>query len=170
MVERTFLIQRYCAGNWPQVRGVRPFITSGPHFLDWIVPGSLESRGQHVLRPAVRRMISNLFPSGGMHRMHYQHRAASEALLREGILMALWSIDSRECLSEESRWGESIEQVARELPFKTMHWVGGQVEHRFRNTCESVEELLSGMPGPAMIREYLSEDRLTLVPVLGPMP
>lgn len=168
MTERTFLIQRYCSDNWPQVRGLRPFIVTGPRFLDWIVPGSLEKKGQYVLRPQVRQILADLFPPGGLHQVHYQHQAAAEALLREGILSALWSIDSRECIPEPLRWSESIQQVVRELPFKTAGWAGAQELNQFWSIDASVEELLSGMQSPAMARDYVSEDKLTLEPV--PIP
>lgn len=168
MTERTFLIQRYCSDNWPQVRGHRPFIVTGPRFLEWIVPGSLEKKGQHVLSPRIKSMLRDLFPPGGIHRSSYQHQATAEALLREGILSALWSVDTGECLPEELRWEESIQQVARELPFKTAGWARDCIEFTFWGVSEAVEELLSGMQSPAMAREYVSEDKLTLVPVRVP--
>ena len=166
--ERTFLIQRYCSDNWAHVRGERPFIAAGPHFMDWIVPGSLEKRRKYVLRPQIKQMLAGLFPTGGIHRTFYQHQAASEALLREGILVALWSVDSRECLPLEFRWDESIRQVARELPFKTAGWANDQIEFKFWTISDAVEELLSGMQSLAMVRDYVSEDKLTLEPTQIP--
>lgn len=159
MVERTFLIQRYCSGNWPQIRGIRPFIVSGPSFAEWVIDGSLERLGRHSLRGDIERTLNRAFPPGGMHRRCYQHRAASEMLLSEGVLCALWSIDSRECLPVDMRWMESIEQVSRELPFR--HPSGNS----FWEIADSVRELISGMPSPAMAREYVSDDKLTLEPI-----
>lgn len=151
MPERTFLVQRYCSEAWPQVRGYRPFVVAGPRFESWIVPGSLGRLGRHLMVPGIRRLLRSSFPSGGIHRRHYQHATAAEVLLRESVLSTLWSIDSRECLGKEFRWIESIAQVAREIPF-TDKW----------DLATSIEELLSGIPTAGMAREYVSEDRLTL--------
>lgn len=159
MAERTFLIQRYCADMHPQVRGQRPFLVTGPGFGQWVVPGSLERRGEHALRPQIRRMLIESFPSGGEHRRQYQHEAVAEVLLREGVVMALWSIDSPDCLPSELRWGESVAQLRRELPFITPGCIGPDA---FWEIVDSVSELLSGMPSPTMAREYVSEDRLAL--------
>lgn len=160
MPERSFLIQRYCSDMWPFVRGLRPFIVSGPSFDSWVVPGSLERMGQHVLRPAIKNMLVGLFPSGGIHRRHYQHEAAAEALLREGVVCALWSVDSRECLPVDDRWDESVRQVCREIPFRfPPSFSQGD---GFWEMDSAVAEYLSGMQTFAMVREYLSEDRLAL--------
>lgn len=157
MAERSFLIQRYSADNWPQVRGERPFLVTGVGFEQWIVPGSLSRHGKHVLRPQIKRMLFDLLPPGGIHRRHYQHEAAAETLLRERVVAALWSVDSPDCLPIELRWDESVRQLCRELPFMTP-----SPPRQFWEMADAVEELLSGMPSPAMAREYLSEDRLTL--------
>jgi len=159
--ERTFLVERYCSDMWPHVLGHRPFIVSGPRLNDWVVPGSLKRYGRHVLQHSVRRIIAECFPSGGIHRDHYQHRAVSETMLREGVLVALWADTQRECLPVEYRWNESIDQVARELPFNgpnDQRWV----------IVESVDEYLSGIPSPSMIHDYVSEDSLSLSPVRIP--
>ncbi len=152
MTERTFLIQRYASANWPQVKGLRPFIVSGPMFDGWIVPDSLQKTGRHVVRPSIRRTLERAFPEGTGPRLQYHHSAMAEVLLREHVLMALWSVDSVDCISLPGRWNESIEQVCREIPFCD------------DSLSRSVEDLLSGMPSPSMAREYLSEDGLTLEP------
>lgn len=171
MAERTFLIQRYCADMHPQVRGQRPFLVTGPGFEQWIVPGSLERKGEYVMRPQVRRTLTEAFPPGGEHQRQYQHEAAAEVLLREGVVMALWSIDSPDCLPPELRWDEAVRQLRRELPFGT---AGGPADRGtvdgFWEIADSVAELLSGMPSPAMAREYVSEDRLTLEAMAVPEP
>jgi hypothetical protein len=152
----------------PQVRGLRPFLVTGPGFEQWVIPGSLQKRGHHVLRPQVKRMLGELFPAGGIHRRHYQHMATAETLLREGVLLALWSVDSPECLAGPDRWDEAVQQLCRELPFR--HPMSFATGDGFWEIDEAVSEYLSGMPSPAMAREYVSEDRLTLeaMPVPGP--
>jgi hypothetical protein len=151
MAERTFLIQRYCSDNWPQVRGLRPFIVTGPSFEAWVIPDSLERTGRHVLRRELRELITGIFPGEGFQPGHHFRAAVAESLLRENVLSALWSIDSVECLSVESRWESSITQVSRELPIS-----------QGISMAAAIDELLSGMPTPAMAREYLSEDGLGL--------
>ena len=111
-------------------------------------------------------MISELFPAGGIHRRHYQHEAASKVLLFEGVVSALWSVDSDECLPPSERWDESVLQVTREMPFRfPPSFSEGD---GFWETDRAVAEYLSGMPSPAMAREYVSEDRLTLEPLVVP--
>ncbi len=166
MPERSFLIQRYCFDQWPHVLGHRPFIVSGPSLTQWVVPGSFERLGRWMLRPEIRTLLDSLFPQGGIHRRHYQRDAVSESMLREGVLQALWSVGSGECLPAEERWDESIRQVARELPF--LYPESFSQGDGFWETADAVSELLSGIPSPEMARSYLSEDRLPLEPVVIP--
>jgi len=160
MTGRTFLIQRYCSDMHPHVMGLRPFIVSGPCFDDWVVPGSLGRTGQHLLRRSIRSMLISLFPPGGVHQRQYQHAAAAEALLRERVIMALWSTDSPDCLSPNDRWSEAITQVKRELPFR--HPISFPPDDGYWEIETAVSEYLSGMPSPAMAREYLIEDQMRL--------
>ena len=161
MSDRTFLIQRYASGNWPQIKGHVPFIASGPGFMAWVDPGSLDRRGCHALRPGIRNMLRSSFPAGSHHQHMYQAQAAAEVLLGEGVLSALWSIDSNECLPPELRWEVSVREVvgcisclAPDLRHVPLH--------------ESIAECISGMASPAMHRAYLSEDGLGLEPVAIP--
>jgi hypothetical protein len=169
VAERTFLIQRYCSDMHPHVRGLRPFLVTGPSFTSWIVPGSIDSHGQHVLRPQVKRTLIEAFPPGGPHQRAFQHEAAAEVLLREGVIQALWSVDSPECLPEDQRWSESLRQAVRELPLSAKGWPeANRTGDGFWEIAEAVDELLSGMPSPAMAREYVAEDHLRLEPVEPP--
>lgn len=167
MIERTFLIERYCSGMWPQVTGLRPFIVAGPRLFDWVIQGSLQEHGRHLLKKIVLKTLFEVFPQGGPDVSMYQHRATAEAMLREGILSALWAVEQKGCRPMDNRWDESIDQVAREMPFKhPSSFAPPGIEHW--NIWESVAEYLSGIPTPAMARDYVSEDMVVLEAVSVP--
>lgn len=148
MSEREFLIQRYAGGNWPYVRGQIPFIATGPAFKQFVVPGSLERYGEYRFR-TIREIVADIAGPGDWRE------TVAEWLLREGIVEALWSVDVTTCLLPEQRWEASISSLADEIP-KSMP------------LDEAVIELLSGLPSAADHRSYLSEDDLSLEPVVVP--
>lgn len=150
MSDRTFLIQRYCQENWKQVRGERPFIVTGPQFRAYTTTKALNGYEWEFKQT----FIDDIKAAGESHDQ-LSREIIAELLLREGIVQALWSVDSPNVLAEDDRWRASIEQVAREIPDAgpLPLWV---------------IELLSGMPDPAHIRSYLSDDNLRLEPV--PIP
>lgn len=144
---RDFLIQRYSCANWDAVRGLVPFVVTGPAFERYTVPGSLDRVGEHRMTPTFLATIGQVM--GGED--HTWRDVVAEWLLAEGILQALWSVDSRECLPPEARWVASVAQVAREIPADSP-------------VVEGVVELLSGVSDPGHYRSYVSEDSLTLEP------
>lgn len=149
MPERDFLIERYCSANWVHVLGQRPFIAAGPSFMTWIVPDSLDKLGRHIMRPSIRNLLRDIFPVSTAAAREYQQHVIAEVLLREGVLVALWSRMGEQNVSRSIKWQESIDQLVREIPM-------GMPVH------EAIEELLSGMQSPSMVREYLSEDGIAL--------
>lgn len=141
MSERTFLIQRYCTGNWPLVRGEYPFLATGPSFQSW---------GYGLERYHEWRFVSDL---GGQFEAAFgatdePRYYAAWALLEVGIVEALWSGHSP--IPEGERWERSVEQLAREIP-------SGPIG-------ESVIEYLSGLSSPGHYRSYVAEDQIELVP------
>src|ERR1700690_3128102 len=104
---RDFLIQRYCAENWPQVRGLAPFIATGPDFAGWTIPNSLSCYREYRFRKPLREGL--LAVRSGANDV--AREAIAELLLREGIVSALWSIDSTDVLPESERWAASVRQV-----------------------------------------------------------
>lgn len=150
MAERTFLIQRYCPANWSFVKGERPFIATGPRFRDYTTTRTLTEYEWKF-----RQSFIDDIGSIGSDPSELNREIVAELLLREGIVQALWSVDSPNVLPPERRWRASIEQLAREIP------------------CHSplnlwVIELLSGMSDPSHFNSYVSEDALRLEPV--PIP
>lgn len=121
-----------------------------------------------MLRPNVRQVLIDAFPPGGIHRREYQHEAAAEVLLREGIVMALWSVTPPDCLPTELRWDEALRQVRRELPFRHAP-LPVSIADAFWEIDQSVAEYLSGMPTAGMVREYVSEDGLALEAMRVPL-
>lgn len=150
MAERTFLIHRYSMSNWDQVSGLKPFIAAGPKFRAYTTTQTLTGF-QWEFRKSLLDDIGSLGPSADQ----FGREVIAELLLREGILIAMWSINSGVCRPEAERWKASIEQVAAEIP-------------PLDPISESVRELLSGMSEPSHYRNYVSEDELTLEAVAVP--
>lgn len=150
MAERTFLIHRYSMSNWDHVSGLRPFIATGPKFKAYTTTQAL-TEFQWKFKKSFLDDISSLGP----HADRLSREVVAELLLREGIVVALWSIDSAQCLPETERWDASIKQVANEIPPDDPLYL-------------SVMELLSGLGEASHFRSYVSEDELTLEPVSVP--
>lgn len=161
-MSREFLLQRYCADNWPQLRGERPWIVAGPRLMEWVVPGSLERSGSHILRHEIRLLLHGMLPSGGIHRHLYQHRAAGEIMLRERVVDALWI--NTHVSRDDSMWDMSISQVCRELPL----WWSTFPGQTPVPISTAVSDYLAGIPTAAMIRDYISEDDLDLEVLVPP--
>ncbi len=157
MTDRTFLIQRYCSGNWPKVKGQEPFIVTGRRFSQWMIKGSLDRYGEHRFVPRLKQEIDEVL--AGVPEDLARECAAS-ILLREEIVSAIWARhpDMHRCdrTCGEScaggDWEKALKQVASEIPLGPIG--------------EAVIELLSGMGGPEQVRSYLSEDEITLEPTL----
>lgn len=159
---RDFLIQRYCWDNHPRVRGLRPFIATGPRFMEWAAPGSLAKFREWRFRPELRRTIERVFPTAE-DKFPEDRRAIAEVLVVDGIVQALWSVDSRECLPRE-RWLEaSIDEVSLEIPYVKPGASNGPYDLGYW-----VIETLSGLSAPAHFREYVSVDGLTLEEFVPP--
>jgi len=155
-VTREFLIQRYCWDVHPQVRGLRPFIATGPNFMAWAVPGSLERFREWRFRPHIYRTLSSVFPPDE-DKPPEDRDAVAEVLLTDGVVQALWSVDSAECLPRDRWLRASIEQVAREIPYIKPGSARGPYDLAYWTI-----EFLSGLSAPAHFREYVSADGLTL--------
>lgn len=155
MAGRKFLIERYCSENWPQVLGRRPFIASGPRFLDWIDPASVGGY-EYRLRRSIKALLTREFPvTSSEHRRRYLHSAACRLMLSEGVLCALWVANGPQSIPTELRWSESIVEMERTLAIDK-----GPVP--YWTVPNAIEELISGMPSPAMTRAYVAEDSLVL--------
>ena len=139
-MDREFIIQRYALGLWPQLRGERPFIASGPNFHRYVVPGSLERDREHRFIPAFLDAVRDGFTSVSDLRPEF-----AEFLLAEGIVSALWFPSSE---APADRWERSILGLAREIP-------GGDIP--FWGI-----ELLSGISSPEHYRNMLSLDGIEL--------
>lgn len=151
---RDFLIQRYCRENHPMVRGLRPFVATGPSFASHAVPGSLVDHREWRFRPALRTALSLAFPRA----VPEDRWAVAEALLADGIVQALWSIDSAECLDRKLWRDASVETVALEIPAPRL-----QVPY---DLVGWTLETLSGMSGPDHFHSYVSDDGLSLEPLV----
>lgn len=149
MAERTLILHRYCRDNWPQVRGLRPFIAQGPRFKEYTTTKAIEYEWK--FRPVLYDDIMSIGESADQ----LSREIVAELFLREGIVTALWSTGSPDIISTERRWRESIEQVAREIPNATP-------------LAEWVIEFLSGLSTPNHFTNYLSDDGLALHPVTVP--
>lgn len=152
---REFIIQRYATGLWPAVRGLRPFVVTGPSFMSWVIPGSLASAGRWLLRPAALTGISGAFPVGRTHRGDLL--VVAEVLLRDGIVDAFWSTDSLHCLPLEQRWDVALDEVAAE--------VIGRFATETADPFHMAAELAWGLGtlgGIEHVRDLLSDDGLTV--------
>jgi hypothetical protein len=146
-----FLIQRYTSGNWPQIRGQRPFIVTGPNFRRWTVAHSLQRYGEHRFVPELVQILSHV----DADQRDLARESVAELLLREGICEALWASNVRTALPENLRWQTSVDQLAAEIP-----------------DCAPVSswaiELLSGMSEPSHYRSYLLESGIALEVLIPP--
>ncbi len=148
---QTFLIQRYSSVNWPQVTGERPFIATGPSFLRWVVPGSVDRHREHRMKGELIKALDVVADVSDTDRREY----IAEMLLREGIVQALWCVDHPDCMAEELRWELSIRQVADEIPSD-------------ENFVKWTLEFLAGLIGPEHCRSYVVQDSFSLEPVRIP--
>lgn len=143
MSDRTFLIQRYATGNWPQVKGEVPFFATGPWFKTWAY--GLEKFGEWRFVGDLGRQFEEAYSSvgeGSDPRFY-----AAWALLECGFVEALWAGHSR--VSDADRWLAAVDQLSLEIP-------EGPIG-------EAVVEYLSGLSGPAHFRSYVAEDQIELV-------
>lgn len=142
MAERTFLIQRYCTGNWPFVNGEAPFLATGPLFPQYAY--GLERYNEWRFAGDLGRQFQDAYGSFEGDEAKYY---AAWALLDTGIVQALWVAHSP--IPSEERWDLAVQQLAREIP-------SGPVG-------ESVIEYLSGLSAPGHFRSYVAEDQIELV-------
>lgn len=140
-MDREFIIQRYALGLWPQLRGERPFIASGPNFQRYVIPGSLERDREHRFVPAFVEAVRDGFTAVNDLRPEF-----AEFLLSEGIASALWMPGAPARADE--RWELSILGLVREIP-------GGDIP------LWGIE-LLSGISSPEHYRNMLSLDGIEL--------
>lgn len=140
MSERTFLIQRYCTGNWPQVKGEVPFLATGPKFSEWAY--GLERFGEWRFVSDLKIQFEDVFGQESDPR-----HSAAWALLETGIVQALWTEHTE--VPESDRWLKSVDQLASEIP-KGM--IG-----------DAVIEYLSGLSAPSHFRSYVAEDQIQLI-------
>lgn len=143
MSERTFLVQRYCTGNWPEVLGERPFIATGPWFKTWAY--GLERYGEWRFVGELGQQFDDAYGNEADPRFF-----AAWALLEMGLVQALWVGHSEVPASE--RWITSVEHLASEMPKGPL--------------AASVIDYLSGLSDPGHYRSYVSEDRIELVPLV----
>lgn len=142
MAERTFLIQRYCTGNWPEVKGEKPFIATGPAFKSWGY--GLERYGEWRFNAEFGPEFDVAFGDEADPRFF-----AAWALLETGIVQALWAEHSE--VPADERWVTAVEHLATEIPKGPI----GQ----------SVIDYLSGLSDPGHYRSYVAEDQIELVPM-----
>lgn len=140
-----FLIQRYSGANWDAVKGLAPFVCTGPRFRAYTTTQAL-TEYEWKFRQVFVDDISSVGENVDFHR-----EVVAELLLREGIVQALWSVSSEECLPEGDRWSLSIRQVAAEIP-------------KDDPLAVAVVDFLSGLADPGHFRSYVAEDQLELVP------
>lgn len=143
MAERTFLIQRYCSENWPQVQGDVPFLATGPLFLDWAY--GLERFNEWKFVGDLGKQFQDAFGDQDDPRYY-----AAWALLETGIVQALWADHTDVPL--EDRWLRSVEQLAVEIPKGPLG--------------TAVEDYLSGLAAPSHFRSYVGEDQIQLVELI----
>lgn len=153
---REFLIQRYCWDNRPRVQGLRPFIATGPRFMEWAVKGSLERFGEWRFRPGLYQTIAGAFPLLE-DKEPGDREAIATVLLDDGVVRALWSVDSAQCLPADLRRQVSIREVSEEIPYVKPGSVRGPYDLAFWTL-----EFLSGLSGPEHFRDYVSPDHLAL--------
>jgi hypothetical protein len=143
MSERTFLIQRYCTGNWPEMRGERPFFATGPQFSNWAY--GLERYNEWRILPTLPQQLETEFVD--------DRTEAAAALLDMGIVQALW-VEHTEVPAED--WmTQSIIALADEIP-------------KAGPLGEAVVDYLSGLSAPGHFRAYVAEDQIDLVPMPCP--
>ena len=147
MSERTFLIQRYASGNWPQVRGEVPFLATGPTFFRYAYKDSLEKHNEHRFLDVLKADFDEVYGTGQSADEESVRFFAAWALLKEGIVQALWAGHSE--VPPEKRWETAVDQLAAEIP-------KGPIG-------ECVIEYLCGLSDPGHFRTYVSEDQIELV-------
>jgi hypothetical protein len=145
MADRTFLIQRYCTGNWPLVRGEKPFLATGPWFSTWGY--GLDRYGEWRFVGQLGQQFEEAYGAEDDPRF-----LAAWALLETEIVQALWAEHSP--VPPEERWIAAVEQLSAEIP-------QGPIG-------ESVVEYLSGLSSPGHFRSYVAEDAIELVPMPCP--
>lgn len=148
MSERTFLIQRYCSGNWPRVRGEAPFLVSGPSFSRWAIKGSLAKYGEYRFLPQLRDSFVSAFASTE-DPLYY----TAWALLEEGIVQAVWA--SHSPVPDEMRPDVALRALIGEIPVT-------------EDLGDGLIDYLSGIPGVETHRSYLSDDNIELVTMKFP--
>lgn len=148
--ERTFLIQRYAGGNWPQLKGEVPFLATGPSFFKWCFKGSLEKYGEHRFVENFARDFQEAFGDEGEWASRYM---TAWALLETGVVQALWMEHSE--IPVENRWEASVTQLAHEIPGSSL-------------LKDDLIEYLSGLSDASHFRTYVAEDHVALVPLLIP--
>lgn len=137
------------------LRGLRPFIATGPMFKRWVLPGSLSRLGRWLVRSDLLESVRSAFPVG---RTHCDDRLAlAEILLADGIVQALWVNSDGTHLSPESRLASTLDEVAREVvgSFK------GELSDSFDMSAE-LSWGLATLPGPEFVRSYVAEDGLSV--------
>lgn len=139
--ERTFLVQRYCSGNWPQVKGEIPFFATGPWFPAW--GRGLERYGEWRFPAKLGLQFAEAY-ADKTDPLYY----AAWALLETGIVQALWVEHSQ--VDQADWWNVAVEALMAEIP-KSMP------------LAEAIEEYLSGLASDSHFRAYVSEDRINLI-------
>ena len=105
--------------------------------------------------------VSFSFPKGKCHPGDIE--VLAEVLLRDGMVDALWSVDSSSCLPEELRWQCSIATVGR-------HVIGSH-KSPMPKEFDMAHELQTGLgvlASPEHYRAYVSDDGLRLESVSIP--
>jgi hypothetical protein len=143
MANERFLIQRYAGGNWPQVRGEIPFVSTGPNFYGWAIKGSLTKYSEHKFVSSLKIDIEDGF---GRLEEQLARECVAELLLSEGIIQALWAAHSE--VTKADRWQIALSEIASQIPTGPLG--------------EGVVELLSGLSAPEHFKSYVAEDAIDL--------
>ena len=151
LAESDILIQRYSAANWTQIRGRAPFIVTGPNFMRWTLPLSLDKYREYRFLPELEQILKTL--DGG--EIDLARESIAEFLLREGICKAIWPVNVRSVISEPERWTSSITQLSIEIP-------------GLNPVSTWTIELLSGLNNESYYRHYLLESKIVLETLIPP--
>lgn len=141
MESRSFLIQRYCEGNWPMINGSLPLFVTGPNFFKFTTKESLAKYGEYKISPSLIRDINE---SCGGREDSFSRWCTAFFLLSERIVQAYWSSRSR--LDEKAKGDAVIDALAAEIPKNQL--IG-----------KSVSDYLCGLSSIEYYKTYLSEDQ-----------
>lgn len=151
---REFIIHRYCSAQRPFVSGRRPFIVRGPRFDSW-TDRPVDWYHDPTLRTDVFASLRRAYPVGRF--TVDDGLLLAELLLREAIITAVWVTDRPTSLPLGLRPPVSVDQAMREVIHS---WDGREISDF--DLASELGYCLCCVDGIDRVREYLSEDQLTI--------